>query len=1088
VSNPDFPGPPWQDRAGFPEPRGYGAPDAGYGRSADGGRDSYDGGQGNRGQGRGYDNGRGFHAKGRGYDDRAGYRSNGRGSGAGNGRDPYSRDPYSRNGGDQAGYDRYPARGGAGVRSRGDYESVGSRKAGRRAGARRAGSRRRYGQVGYDRQGLGPGADHNGYGNGQYGYGPDGYGHDGFDPGRGRMGRAIENVDERLRAFRDRHAGKRGLRERPPGNWLQRQWRANWWRHWTLKKAALVAGGLAALMLLVPLGGFFYVYSSVALPLSTLQSPPQQSSIVYFADGKTPIGCFCNHYRTALDIPHLTKNPYLEEAFLAAEDRNFFHEGGISLTGTARALMVDVTGGGTQGGSTITEQFIKSYLDPYGVGLTFKQKIKEIILAIKLARVESKPWILQHYLNAIYLGGGAWGVEAAAETYFGRHAWQLSIAQSAMIAAMVQQPSGFEPAHPTYDPGLGYSLLDRWVYVLGNMARDTPGITQQQYNALVPYPPDSPQHIQADLQHFPKADARSQSWTGYRYYLMNLVQNELQAYYHIPPADLQNRGLQIYTTINEHLMTELNSSIRYDKKQIGQYAAQQYGKIALPRWVHIGAVLEQPKTGAIKAFYAGPGFGTKHCVFCDNATGTILQPVQVGSSFKPYVLTTAVSQGMNAQTSILNSHQTLCIPPADWPGAQGIAYQHQKSSWSIAHCNTHIGYYLLNQPGEINHPLKVPLATAYSSNPAFEDLIHRTGVYPVLDMAGKLGVNPSTVHGLKKLFGPGGQYPGSVTAALGQGSLTVVDQANAFATLVSNGITALPHVIQFVTQGGNKLPVPSAYTPRKLLAPNVAADADYALSFDTVLGGATGTNANIGRPTVAKTGTLGQLNNASQAWFIGAIPQYSFAVTLYADKPAHEILNNLPSIGGWAGEYGGAWPATMWHNYMSTITAGLPVKQLPVPNFNPPQFSKWNQAPKVKPQCKGNQQGGPGGGGGQGGNGNGNGHHHHGLFWQFAQLKPKPKNCQKNGGGPGPGPSPTPSPTSSPSPSPNPSVSPSPNPSPTGGHGIAPATTPGSGTSPARAPKPAKGLASGGAVTTAAVLPRPVVLRSAWAVWLTGMA
>jgi membrane peptidoglycan carboxypeptidase len=1066
VSNPDFPGPSWQDRPGFPESRG---------------------GQGYRDQGRSY-------AQGRGYEGRPGSG----GSGAGNGRDPYARDPYARNGRDRAGYGQ--DRGGAGgTRGRGDYDGVGSHRAGSRVGAGRARGRDRYGTAGYDRLRSGLGANPDGYGASQYGYGPDGYGpgQDGDGPWRDRLGRGVDTITGRVRAFRDRRGTRQYTpRQRPPGNWAQRQWRASWWRRWTLKKAALVAGGLVACMILTVVGGFFYAYSTVALPLAALTKPPIQSSVVYFSGRNgQQVGCFCIQNRRNLDWAHISKDPYLKDAFFAAEDRNFMTEPGISFTGTVRALLVDLTGGGTQGGSTITEQFIKSYLDPAGVGLTPKEKIKEIILAIKLNSKESKEWILTSYLNVINLGNGAYGVEAAAETYWGIHAWQVSPAQAAMLAAMVQEPSGFNPQHPSQNvSGLNYSLLDRWIYVLGNMVRDG-AISQQQFNALVPVPsPTTQAGIQEDLKHFPTVHIKGLTWTGYRGYIMTIVQAELSAYYGINQTMLNQNGYQIHTTINLHLMNELYAAIHQDKVLMRQYAAQQGGKIGFQPWMRLGAVLEQPGTGAIRAFYAGPGFGVKHCNQVSCQQNMILDSQQVGSSFKPYVLTTAISQGMNAKTSILNSHDIMCIPPADWPGLQpgqqGYIYQHMKSKWSLANCNTHIGFYKLNQPGEINHPLAVPYATAYSSNPAFEDLIHRTGVFPVLNMAAKLGVSPGSVHYLKSLFGPGAPQAGSVQTALGQGPLTPVDQANTFATLVSNGVTALPHIISSVTQNGTTVGRPAIYKPKHELGPYVAADADYALSFDTVLGGATGTNANIGRPTVAKTGTLGQAQNASEAWFIGAIPQYSFSVALFTNRPAHQYLDNLPTVGGWTGGYGGDWPATIWHTYMSKITGNLPVEQLPVPNFNPPRFTKWNQAPQ-QPKCKNNQQGGGGQGGGGNGNGNGNGHHHHGPFWQFAQFKPKPKGgCQKNGGrgGPGPGPSPTPSPSSSPSPTPSPSPSPSPSPGPTKGHPIAPATAPGSGTSPAHAPKPAKDPAAGSPATTAAVLPRPVALRSAWSVWITGLA
>ena len=218
--------------------------------------------------------------------------------------------------------------------------------------------------------------------------------------------------------------------------------------------------------------------------------------------------------------------------------------------------MVDLTGSGYQGGSTITEQYVKTYFQDAGGNLTYKEKLKEIIDAIKLARVRSKPWILSHYLNAIYLGSNAYGVEAAAETYFGRHASQLTVGQAAMLAAMVQEPSGFDPLHPAQQvPGLGYSLLDRWAATLVNMARDTypdgtPVITQQQLHALVP----DPNNPQTALKNFPKIDGSTSviaSWTGTRGYVMQAVRTELENTYGFSSKQLYGAGLRIVTTVSQ---------------------------------------------------------------------------------------------------------------------------------------------------------------------------------------------------------------------------------------------------------------------------------------------------------------------------------------------------------------------------------------------------------------------------------------------------------------------------------------------------------------------------------------------------------
>src|SRR5262249_49735007 len=149
----------------------------------------------------------------------------------------------------------------------------------------------------------------------------------------------------------------------------------------------------------------------------------------------------------------------------------------------------------------------------------------------------------------------SYGVEAAAEHYFGKHAWQLSVGQCAMLAAMVQYPS-FDPTDPgKVIPYLGYSLLSRWVAVLDNMAHPAPqtvGITQQQFQALLPVPyPTSHDQLMQDLKHFPKIVPPSKStgnWNGYRGYIMSDVMTELRTVYGFKPSEVYNSGLKIVTT------------------------------------------------------------------------------------------------------------------------------------------------------------------------------------------------------------------------------------------------------------------------------------------------------------------------------------------------------------------------------------------------------------------------------------------------------------------------------------------------------------------------------------------------------------
>jgi membrane peptidoglycan carboxypeptidase len=326
----------------------------------------------------------------------------------------------------------------------------------------------------------------------------------------------------------------------------------------------------------------------------------------------------------------------------------------------------------------------------------------------------------------------------------------------------------------------------------------------------------------------------------------------------------------------------------------------------------------------------------------------------VGSSFKPYVLATAIKQGMDAQDSVLNGYSPIWIPPSTNRADQLKLSSRTKPAdpygyWQCCTDDASVG------------PLNVVQATAISSDPGFEDLAHRVGVYNVLDTVNEFGVgqNPFNANGvndftaLNNVFGPRGSQGGSVTIALGQGELTAIEQASTFATLADDGTYVTPHVISQLSENGQ--PIPVKITRRQVLTPTQAADADYALSFanrSTYSGDTAFPAAAWDRPVVGKTGTT---QTAQSAWFIGAIPQYSLAVTLYTNEQnstgTGETLNTLPAIGGYnTGGYGGGWPATIWDTFMTQEFANLPIQQLPTPDYA--GFSKWVQVAAVPVQPK----------------------------------------------------------------------------------------------------------------------------------------
>ncbi len=468
------------------------------------------------------------------------------------------------------------------------------------------------------------------------------------------------------------------------------------------------------------------------------------------------------------------------------------------------------------------------------------------------------------------------------------------------------------------------NLVYRWHYVLNTMVQE--GWLSQS---------------QASAQKFPKlVKAFNNSWSGYRGYIMEAVQNELESTYHYTPAEIANGGLRITTTFSKPMMNALYASVKQEESLI-------HG--GMPNWAHAGAVLEQPSTGEIWAMYGGPNFEAtaKKCARIRCQWNMALQNrEQVGSSFKPYVLALARQQGMSVKTSTLDGHSPLWIPPV----ANPLTY----ASWTQpTAANAQSWYEVGNDAGDAQASgVSVVTASAESLNTAYTDLYHR--------VAGTDGMN--IVH-LAQAFGVDtdasglGTMRSEVGTALGQASLTVGEQASTFSTLANNGQYVTPHVIlQIQVQKPNAplTTINAKVMHRMVLTPAEDSDVDYALSFDTKPGG-TAATAGLpdGRPIIAKTGTT---NLSQSAFFIGSIPQFTLAVGMFTNEQgcpgnvsgcaAAANQESAPPAGvqtlyGLAGlqGYGGQEPASIWHIFAMKEFAQMQVQSFPAPDFG---GTAWN--------------------------------------------------------------------------------------------------------------------------------------------------
>ena len=332
-----------------------------------------------------------------------------------------------------------------------------------------------------------------------------------------------------------------------------------------------------------------------------------QNSFVYAANGSLLGAIPAEKNRQPVALWRVS--PWMRKATVAIEDHRFYEHGGVDYEGIARAAWKDLRAGHVvQGGSTITQQLVRNlYISKER---TLSRKIKEACLAIKLSRARSKDWILGQYLNQVYYGNHAYGIEAAAQTYFSKRARFLTLSQSALLAGLPQAPSVYDPLHR---PAAAIARRDQ---VLRAM-RDSRDITQAQYETAV---------AQKDLRLRP-----GRLYTRIREpYFFSYVRDELIAEY--GANTVRTGGLKVYTTINPRLQVAARKAIRDTLYLRNDPAA--------------AVVSINPANGAIRAMTAvTPGrYGNQFNLVAQARR-------QPGSTFKTFVLTAAIAEGMNPDTT-----------------------------------------------------------------------------------------------------------------------------------------------------------------------------------------------------------------------------------------------------------------------------------------------------------------------------------------------------------------------------------------------------------------------------------------------------
>jgi membrane peptidoglycan carboxypeptidase len=447
------------------------------------------------------------------------------------------------------------------------------------------------------------------------------------------------------------------------------------------------------------LGVFFAAYLSVDIPPANAEVA-YQSTKVYFAPEEPGaehgelMGTYPGMNREIVDYGSLPE--YVGEAVVASEDRTFFTNPGVDIRGIARALLNNLMGGSRQGASTLTQQYVERYY--VGTTTDYLGKAKEAILALKISQQESKHEILGRYLNTIYFGRGAYGIQAAAQAYFGVDAKDLTVSQSAMLAGIIPSPSN-------WDPAIDQSKAEqRWDRTLSIMIEDG-WITASERAGL-----EFPETITVEP---------SSVYGGPNGYLMVMARSEVAEQLGMSEDDVMRAGYAIVTTVHKPIQDE---AIRAADEMMS--GAMSNGSTPSPN-LKIAMVTLNPATGGILALYSGADFVS------DQINRVTTDQIQAGSTYKPFCLIAALEQGVSLK-SMYDSSSPQSIP--GWRNADGSSK-------------------VVNFEGESFGQINLVQATAASVNTVYARLNLQVGPEATAEVATTAGVTttqnltPSNVLG-----------------------------------------------------------------------------------------------------------------------------------------------------------------------------------------------------------------------------------------------------------------------------------------------------------------------------------------------------
>ncbi|WP_079142795.1 transglycosylase domain-containing protein [Streptomyces noursei] len=653
------------------------------------------------------------------------------------------------------------------------------------------------------------------------------------------------------------------------------------WRRWmpSWKQVASMCVAVAGLVVGVAGVGL----ALVQVP-DVNKAAMSQNNVYLWADGKV----MARDGETNRQVVGISEIPMsMQEAVISAENASFRQDHGVDPMGILRALLNMARGGDTQGGSTITQQYVKNAM--LSQEQTVSRKFKELFISIKVGWKQTKPEILAGYLNTSYFGRGAYGIQAAAQAYYGKDASKLNASESAFLAATLKGANLYDPAGGiggNATPALNTSRAkDRWAWILDRMVENhhLSSAEAAKWKAKgFPMPQK------------PKAGASKGGQIGY---LIDVAKKYvLKHRSDISEARFDKGGYTIRTTFDEKKTKELAAAV----KQVNDRYINPKLRPEKDKYVQFGGASVVPGDGKIVALYGGDGYDQGH--FSNNAD---TYGVPVGSTWKPFVLAAAMKYGKVGDGQALS-------PDSKYNGDDHLKVRKPDGTYVLKKDNT--PFYQVN---ESDHPwgyITLRKAMEQSVNTPFVQLGMDVGMNKVRDMAQTAGIAPSSFdRNLNPSF------------ALGTSTPSAIRMADAYATFAASGMQAEPYSVTKVISEGKELDGFDKPSPHSAIDPNIANNVTDVL--ENVIQNGTGKAAKkLGKPAAGKTGTT---DENKSAWFVGYTKQLSTAITMFREDAQNPRQLSMNGVGGFDSIHGGALPTEVWTQYMLQAMDGLPATDFP---------------------------------------------------------------------------------------------------------------------------------------------------------------